>query len=202
MNKRPGTTPTQTRAVKTRAKLLSAAVKVIERHGASGLTLDKVAAEANVSKGGLLYHFSSKDELVSALLDRTLSSAGANLEERMDRIDRGGGERGAFAVAYLEYTRQPYTPSVDDDIASSILAAAALDKRLLAETEQRFERWQERLLADGLSDALALLVRIVSDGLWLIDTFRLAPLTEDQRGRVIDLLETLIEDEIESQPDD
>ena len=42
-----------------RARLLDAAVAVVRRDGAQALTLDAVAAEAGVSKGGLLYHFRS-----------------------------------------------------------------------------------------------------------------------------------------------
>ena len=41
----------------TRKRLLDAAAAVVRRDGAGALTLDAVAAEAGVSKGGLLYHF-------------------------------------------------------------------------------------------------------------------------------------------------
>ncbi|HZB75928.1 MAG TPA: TetR family transcriptional regulator, partial [Solirubrobacteraceae bacterium] len=40
-----------------REALLDAAIRVIRRDGAQKLTLDAVAAEAGVSKGGILYHF-------------------------------------------------------------------------------------------------------------------------------------------------
>ena len=40
----------------TRTRIRVAAAKVIERAGAGHLTLEKVAAEADLSKGGLLYH--------------------------------------------------------------------------------------------------------------------------------------------------
>ena len=43
----------------TRARIRVAAAKVIERDGAGHLTLEKVAAEADLSKGGLLYHYPS-----------------------------------------------------------------------------------------------------------------------------------------------
>ena len=44
-------------ATDTRRRLLDAATAVVRRDGARALTLDAVAAEAGVSKGGLLYHF-------------------------------------------------------------------------------------------------------------------------------------------------
>jgi AcrR family transcriptional regulator len=67
----------------TRAKLLEAAGAVIRRDGAQALTLDAVAAQAGVSKGGLLYHFASKRELLDGLVERWL-------DEFQDDIDAGG----------------------------------------------------------------------------------------------------------------
>ena len=52
----------------TRTRIRVAAAKVIERDGAGHLTLEKVAAEADLSKGGLLYHYPSKDALLQGLL--------------------------------------------------------------------------------------------------------------------------------------
>jgi AcrR family transcriptional regulator len=47
-----------------REEILDATEAVIGREGVAGLTLDAVAAECDVSKGGLLHHFPSKDALV------------------------------------------------------------------------------------------------------------------------------------------
>ena len=58
----------------TRARIRVAAAKVIERDGAGHLTLEKVAAEADLSKGGLLYHYPSKDALLQGLLDHLLEN--------------------------------------------------------------------------------------------------------------------------------
>ena len=52
-----------TKAELGKAKIVSAAIAVMERDGARALTLDKVAREAGVSKGGLTHHFKLKQEL-------------------------------------------------------------------------------------------------------------------------------------------
>ena len=53
-----------------RESILDAAERVVERQGLSSATIEAVAAEAGVSKGGLFYHFASKQELLSELLAR------------------------------------------------------------------------------------------------------------------------------------
>lgn len=63
----------------TRDRILDALQDVLLADGPAGATLDVVAQRAGVSKGGLLYHFRSKDDLFAGLLDRL--SAGATAAE-------------------------------------------------------------------------------------------------------------------------
>ena len=51
--------------------------------GVSAMTLEAVAKEAGVSKGGLLYHFSSKDELIAAMLEHHAARIQKTVEARM-----------------------------------------------------------------------------------------------------------------------
>lgn len=57
-----------------RGALLDAAERVVLRDGAAHLTIDAVAAEAGVSKGGVLYAFASKDALIDAMLARVYAA--------------------------------------------------------------------------------------------------------------------------------
>jgi len=57
-------TPTQD----TRQVVLEAALRVFARSGVSAATLDDIAAEANVSRGALCWHFHNKEELLSGII--------------------------------------------------------------------------------------------------------------------------------------
>ena len=61
--------------------LLDAAEIVVRRDGSGRLTLDAVAAEADVSKGGLLYHFPSKEALLTAMVERMVTSFDEALDQ-------------------------------------------------------------------------------------------------------------------------
>lgn len=50
-----------------RTQILDAATRVVQREGVKSVTFDSVAAEAGVTKGGLLYHFASREDLVQAI---------------------------------------------------------------------------------------------------------------------------------------
>ena len=67
----------------------------MRRDGPQALTLDAVAAEAGVSKGGLLYHFASKRELLDAMLMGFLEEFDREIAEapRATRSPTGGSAR-------------------------------------------------------------------------------------------------------------
>ena len=73
----------QMRSNNKKDQILQAALKVVEENGANHLTIDAVAAFANFSKGGVLYHFPTKKALLSGMVEHLIL---AN-EKRMDALD-------------------------------------------------------------------------------------------------------------------
>ncbi|MGV0813592.1 TetR/AcrR family transcriptional regulator [Mycolicibacterium boenickei] len=65
----------------SRDRILDAYEDVLAIEGERHATLDAVAAKAGVSKGGLLYHFPSKDRLAAALCDRLLALAADDVND-------------------------------------------------------------------------------------------------------------------------
>jgi AcrR family transcriptional regulator len=51
-------------------KLLGASMRLFLRKGYAGTTVNEIATLAGVSKGGLYWHFKSKEEIIDAILDR------------------------------------------------------------------------------------------------------------------------------------
>lgn len=175
----------QKKAANTRAALLAAAADVVRVHGVANLTLERVADTAGVSKGGLLYHFGSKHELVVAMLTDTLGRADESLNHL---ANENALTEGAFTKAYLDYVRTGQHDAVD--AGAGVFAAAALNDGDLAPAQQQFAQWQHRLIeSDGIDPTAALLARVVGDGLWLIDLFGLAPPTATQRDALCELVE-------------
>jgi TetR/AcrR family transcriptional regulator, transcriptional repressor for nem operon len=56
----------------TRDRVLDAATELVFEHGVAGTTLDGVRAAANVSKGQLYHYFADKDDLLHAVIERTV----------------------------------------------------------------------------------------------------------------------------------
>lgn len=122
-------------------------------------SLEKVAAAAGVSKGGLLYHFASTTALRDGLIARALSDTDAALREAA-----AGGQAGR---AWLRLS----VPDEDQRrLWAGLLATFRLvraDAALPPQLAEHAEQWQQ-LLVEELGDALhAEVVRLVGDGLLL-----------------------------------
>lgn len=58
----------QLRAVQTRAAILRAAAEVFDEFGFSGASISKIMKRADVTQGGMYFHFGSKEELAYAVM--------------------------------------------------------------------------------------------------------------------------------------
>jgi AcrR family transcriptional regulator len=81
-------------------RVLDAAEAVVVRQGIANLTLEAVAAEAGISKGGLLYHFPTKDRLIDALVRRSAENWRTCY---MDAYGRAPAGPGRMARALLSH---------------------------------------------------------------------------------------------------
>lgn len=177
----------------TRQRLLAGASRVIRRDGAARLTLDAVAAEVGVSKGGVLYHFPTKDALIEALVDSVCDAFEADLDRELAKETPGKPGR-----ALRAYVRAATTPDPAPELTAGLMAALANDPTVLERMRERFVRWQERALEDSDDPALATIVRLAADTLWLTESLGFATPQGSLRSQVV---RRLMELAGESSPD-
>lgn len=146
-----------------RSRLLDAAERVVSRDGVKNFTLDAVAQEAGVSKGGLLYHFPSKSALITEIVERLANRCETDQNKALEQVPPAPG---AFTRAYLTARANPPEPE-KRPVHSAILAGAGTDPQLLDPFRQRFVEWQARLLSDGIEPETAMIVRLAVDGISL-----------------------------------
>jgi len=96
-----------------RDKVLDAAGAVIRESGGRSFTLDAVAERAGISKGGLVYTFATKDELIHAALEREMARFQEAVHRRLGSGSTGPVE---LVLAHIE-------EALDEDDASTQMAA-------------------------------------------------------------------------------
>ena len=98
-------------------RILGAARAIAAREGAGKVTIEAVAKEAGLSKGGVLYNFPTKKALLSSLLDQMLAAH----RELLANVPVRHPAR--TLTGHLETVI--HSRDVDDDLSMAILAAAA-----------------------------------------------------------------------------
>ncbi|AVH25068.1 TetR/AcrR family transcriptional regulator [Nocardia cyriacigeorgica] len=174
----------------TRDRILDALETLLLDKGMSQVTLENVAAAAGVSKGGLLYHFKSKDALLAGLVRRLTERARTQLA---DSVAAGG----SVAEWYLQI---PNTESTDEalelELYRSLLATMrTVDATAGPETDvvqqalaEMMNSWSDGLDAEIDDPVRADLVRLVGDGIYLRALLGLPPIDPERYRRVVEHL--------------
>jgi AcrR family transcriptional regulator len=165
-------------------RLLDAAESVVAREGVGNLTLEAVAREAGVSKGGLLYHYPSKSALVVAVVERLGQRCECDQQEAM-AVE--GQTPGAFTRAYVA-TRHRILAAGEKPLHTALLAAAGTDPQYLEPIRVRAREWQARLEADGIDPAVATIARLAIDGLCIGNLLGMPMPDGELRDKVIQKL--------------
>lgn len=163
--------------------ILDAANRLLQKAGSEGFTLEAVAAEAGVSKGGLLYHFASKNALIEGMIARSIERVDEALAEELER------ESGDYLKAYIRASFR--TTADSEQVSRAFIAAIARNPALLDPLRERFERMQREIVAHAPSEEFGTLVRIAMDGLWFTELYHFAPPPAELRGKLLELLLTL-----------
>src|SRR3954466_1585698 len=133
-----------------RTRILDAAEAIVRARGVAGLTLDAAAKAAGVSKGGLLYHFASKEALITGLLGRMAEWMALDFEACVATQPEGPGQVARAMMAWaFELTPEAVNERCDR-AAAVFLAAFHHDPALLGPIRAVIARMREAVAADGL----------------------------------------------------
>lgn len=161
-----------------REKLLDAAEIVVARQGYANLTFDAVAAEAGLSKGGLLHHFPSKDRLIAGLVARTADGWRNCYLEAYAKASPGPGRMTRGLLQHCLADSECWTEQLRRSTAA-IFAALAQDPSLIDPMRSAYAELHQRIADDGLPPGVGEAVVTAIDGLWLYWVLGLVPV--DQR---------------------
>ncbi|VTS08878.1 TetR/AcrR family transcriptional regulator [Tuwongella immobilis] len=156
--------------------LLTAATRVILNQGISALTLDAVAKEAGVSKGGVLYSFKTKDELLQALVEYLQDQAFQQMTafQASDPEPVGRWMR-SYLAAYL-FKSWPGKPEdapagllVSDleRLCSALFAAIVNSPQLMQVILEHDKKQRERVEQDGVDPVEHSITMLAIDGLMM-----------------------------------
>ena len=173
-----------------RDRLLEAAERVVSDIGAARLTLDGVAQAAGVSKGGLLYHFPSKESLLGALAQRYVETLEHCIDSAKLDLDEGDKGRELKACILGVLGDDPRSKAM----GAALLATAANDPGLLKVIRERVAHHTQGLIGADVNFARAAVVSLAVDGLKLRESLRISTFSAEQRAQIVAELLTVADE--------
>lgn len=186
MARPPATTPNA---------ILEAAIRVAGRDGLLATTLDKVAAEAGITKGGVLYHFTSKDELLTRMMEHFAAEVEQGLITRIAN-DPIADRRWVRAMIDMVFGAEPdkvndadeaphgLPPELTHKFIMAMLAGFAANPALLNVIKPFLERMRARVQAEP-GGVEQIVTWLAADGLFLWELFGMARQGEPMWNAVV-----------------
>jgi AcrR family transcriptional regulator len=182
-------------------KILQAACKLIEEQGMTHFTLENIAQRAHVSKGGLLYHFPSKEILVQAMVEIFLKELKSSLRKDF-LLSSQENDRTIQPINWLKnYIHICFNQKIYlNQYKYAILAALTMDPKFLLPVRKFINESQEETLSLDFS-TIATMIRLTCEGLWLSELFGFQMVDDRTRINIKQkLLDLLDEYELHAKP--
>ncbi|MFJ7736309.1 TetR/AcrR family transcriptional regulator [Lysinibacillus sp. NPDC097287] len=166
------------KASQKRTLIIQTAIQYIQENDLNSLTLDGVAGKAGISKGGLLYHFKTKDALQSAIAETIMEEVMQSYEEFASQ-EHGVGR---LTRGFILGSRKDLMEGARLNIAIQIM------QNEHSSISEEYEHFLEDLMHDGLEESSVHLIRLTLDGLYYSKLLNIAPVSEEIAEKVFEQL--------------
>lgn len=172
-----------------RDRILDAAVNVINRDGVRAVTFESVAAEAKLTRGGLLYHFPSREALLRGIDEHLVHAWETSMETLL-------GKRADEATALERYQTFVRVSAQSATRAELMFMLESADP----DADERpwgpaVRRWAPSAPEARNVDPTTLdnfVARLAADGLWIYEAMYEGQLDEGVRARVAERIAGLL----------
>ncbi|WP_226647490.1 TetR/AcrR family transcriptional regulator [Microbulbifer variabilis] len=140
-----------------KSAIVRAAEEVVREKGARKLTLDAVAAQCGLSKGGLIHHFRTKQSLLKAMLESAIAREDASAEA----CAKAGGDLLTSRLSSIFELMED-----DEGLPRSLIAAVAEDPALLEPVKIKEVELRSEISRTYKDPELAQLLILAAQGLF------------------------------------
>lgn len=169
-----------TRSERSRKAALDAALAIIARDGPGRLTLDAIARESGLSKGGVMHQFRTKEAVLKALLERQM----VRFEEFSTPYRAKARTESENPELATEIATVREAANAPNSAALALLAAMVESPDLMALPRDSDVKTIAAIKAEATDPDLAMLRWAAARGLMLSALFGMSPLSKAERERL------------------
>lgn len=179
---------TKRNASETKSLIIQSCFTILRNDGAKQLTLQAVAEEAGISKGGLLYHYPSKETLITAIVNHQVENFDKYLNHLIEESESAPGR---WIRSYATATTNNLEFGTNTELFSGLFAASDEFPQVHDAWRKHYEKWQERIENSRIDPVVGTLLRLAIDGLWFSEIYQYGPPSPERRKQVLQLIRAL-----------
>jgi AcrR family transcriptional regulator len=170
-----------------RTLILHAATRVVQHSGVTAVTFDSVAAEAGLTRGGIMYHFPSRDDLLAALHEHQAHA----WDDAMTRSAGKSAEEATVDERLAAYVRVCADSATRAEL--QLLLEAVSTPAHMSPWTTVMDRWTPPIDPNAIDptdrEAVSrLIARLAADGLWMHEALSNQPLPAEVRTAIAELI--------------
>ncbi|PMB98997.1 TetR/AcrR family transcriptional regulator [Brevibacterium luteolum] len=172
-----------------RTTILNAAVEVIEAEGITAVTFDSIAAASGITRGGIIYHFRSREDLIGAIHQHLAR----RWEEQLEAACGKPADQATTTERLIAYIRVTATSATRAELQMLIDSSNSEHKGTWAAV---LDRWtpQRDSLGDTQGTKTHMIALLAADGLWVNEAISSNHIQRSDRietaERIVELLHT------------
>lgn len=173
------------RQPRARLLILETAQKLVAERGTGALTFEELSNASGVTRGGITYHFPTKDALLKALIEY-------DMEQWMEAEQSLAPDGVPDATAALIANIRSFTTLTPEyrRFVSGMVGAAMLQPELMDDVRKFHCERFDQLAWDDM-DIRRMLLRLAAQGLFWMEAFNCYEMPADARKRLVSMLEDL-----------
>jgi len=170
------------RSERTRNLVIEAARVIIARDGPQRLTLDAIAREAGISKGGLMHQFGNKVAVIRALLENQIEYFEKFSQNHI--ATHGANSAEPHLAAQIAVAREAISQTQPSSVAFAILGMIGEAPELMSVFQDIDVKEAEAIKAEAADPDLAMLRLFAAQGMHLTTVFGIGRLSDEDRERL------------------
>lgn len=161
--------------------ILRNVAKIIHEEGIQKLTIDYVAHKSDITKGGVLYHFKSKGQLILKMNEMVIEQYEKSIQQFQDQLTGAYQFTRAYAYATLDMLNNP-----DDVLLPAVFISSQESGKSKQLWMQVSKKWDEQFQKDK-GDAYKMTeLRMICDGVWFSMMYQYGDRRKEEMKQIIE----------------
>ena len=161
-------------------EILIKAARIVNDEGIQKLTMSYLAEKAELTKGGVLYHFDSKEDILLNMNKKVIQEFDNRIDTHIRKLSGPYRYSRAYALATLDYINDS-----ENILLTAVFISSHEDSSSKALWEETSNLWDQSFKNDQGDEDKIFELRMICDGIWFTLTYKIGAFYKEKMEKII-----------------